>query len=84
MKNWQPISTAPCDSSYFLALGDEELAIVWWEPECGQRWKIRNIPGGAVRLGSDLSVHFHSWTRVSDLHKCLNLELNPSYYGVKS
>lgn len=80
--DWQSIDSAPTDGSGFIAIGNEEMAVVWWEPEAGMRWKIWNIPGAAVRLGDRLDVPFHSWCRVSDLHKSINVELNPHYYGL--
>lgn len=71
------------DTSGFIALGNTEIALVWFEPEAGKRWKIMNIPGRGVRLGDILSTTFHSWCWVSDFHRALNIERNPEYYSKK-
>lgn len=67
---------------YFVALGDTEMAVVWFEPECGAKWKIRSMLGG-VRLGHDLR-EFHSWCSIAEMHKFHNQSEHPEYYMTPS
>lgn len=68
------------DSADFIALGNEEVALVWWEPEGPMQWKIMNLPGRGVRLGDRLALTFHSWCPVHELHLAMNKKRNPEYY----
>lgn len=81
---WRDITIDPPnhDSPDFVALGNTEISLVWWEPEAGMRWKVMNLPGRAIRLGDNLSETFHSWCPVGDFHRALNHERNPAYYGL--
>lgn len=79
--NWRPIDTIPTDCTV-IALGDQELALVWFSLECGMRWKIMNIPGRGVRLCDRIGLYFHSWCYAGALHEVLNRECNPKYYGL--
>ncbi len=76
---WQPIKTIPDNGGMYFVIGDTEMAVAWFEPEAGAKWKLTNIPGGAVRLGHSLSG-FHSWCKFSDLHRSINVILHPEYY----
>lgn len=70
------------DAPDFIALGNTELALVWWELEAGSTWMVMNLPGRGVRLGGrDLSLTFHSWCPVGEMHRAMNIERNPAYYG---
>lgn len=63
---------------YFVALGDHEMAVVWFEPEAGAKWKVRSMLG-AVRLAMSLDG-FHSWCSIYDLHEFHNLHMHPERY----
>lgn len=76
---WQPIEIAPRDG-FFFAIGDEQMAVVWYEPEAGMRWKIRDLTLGGVRLGDNISVEFHSWCRPWEFREAVNRDLHPEYY----
>ena len=62
------ISEAPKDTSYICLIeSDGSIEIGWYEEQC---WHIRNIPGGAERLGD--IIKYIGWIRFSDLFAMLS------------
>jgi hypothetical protein len=78
---WQPIATIPHNGGKLIVLSNTQLAVAWYEPECGHEWKIAHVPGLGVSLG-DVTVNFHSWCTAYMLQRTLNICVNPVYYGI--
>ena len=76
------IETPPKDGSAVLAIGNENCALVWFDPKQGATWVVKHLPGRGETISNTLTG-FHSWCPTHEWHRHTNMLLNPSYYGRK-
>lgn len=74
------VEKPPRDGNAVLALGNEEAAIVWYDPSRGATWVVMHLPLRGETI-SDTLYGFHSWCPVSEWHRQTNGLINPSYYS---
>ena len=74
------IETPPKDGGAVLAIGNEDAAIVWYDPQMGATWAVMHLPGRGVTIADTLWA-FHSWVPVGEWQRDTNMRLNPKYYG---
>lgn len=74
------IETPSKDGNAFLAIGNQDCAIVWYDPQRGAKWVVMHLPLRGETIADTLSA-FHSWCPTHEWHRHTNMTLNPAYYG---